>query len=61
MDPKVTIKNNLKRRSQTVDIVNFHKDIPIPTWVELSLIDVCNRKCIFQNLIQKLLQIHIKE
>lgn len=47
MDPKVTIKNNLKRRSQTVDIVNFHKDIPIPTWVELSLIDVCNRKCIF--------------
>ena len=46
MDPKVTIKNNLKRRSQTVDVANFHKGIPIPTWVELSLIDVCNRKCI---------------
>ena len=47
MDPKVTIKNNLKRRSQTVDVANFHQGIPIPTWVELSLIDVCNRKCIF--------------
>ena len=47
MDPKVTIKTNLKRRSQTVDVTNFHEGIPIPTWVELSLIDVCNRKCIF--------------
>ena len=47
MDPKVTIKNNLKRRSQTVDVANFHEGIPIPTWVELSLIDVCNRKCVF--------------
>ena len=47
MDPKVTIRNNLKRRSQTVDVANFHQGIPIPTWVELSLIDVCNRKCIF--------------
>ena len=26
---------------------NFYNDIPKPTWVELSLIDVCNRKCIF--------------
>ena len=23
------------------------KGVPKPTWVELSLIDVCNRKCIF--------------
>ena len=25
----------------------FHKGVPIPSWIELSLIDVCNRKCIF--------------
>ena len=47
MDPKTTIKKNLERRSKVVDLVSFHNDIPIPTWVELSLIDVCNRKCIF--------------
>ncbi len=47
MDPRETIKKNLKRRSKSVDIVDLHKGIPMPTWVELSLIDVCNRKCIF--------------
>ena len=47
MDPKQTIKKNLERRSEVVDLVQLHKDVPIPTWVELSLIDVCNRKCTF--------------
>ena len=47
MDPKQTIKKNLKRRSETVDVVELFRKIPKPTWVELSLIDVCNRKCIF--------------
>ena len=47
MDPKETIKKNLKRRSDFVDVVSFHEDIPMPSWVELSLIDVCNRKCSF--------------
>ena len=47
MDPKETIKKNLERRSASVDIAHLHKGIPMPTWVELSLIDVCNRKCIF--------------
>lgn len=47
MDPKETIKKNLKRRSESVDVVTLHKGFPIPTWVELSLIDVCNRKCVF--------------
>tara|TARA_B100000902_G_scaffold397695_1_gene462259 strand:- start:89 stop:958 length:870 start_codon:yes stop_codon:yes gene_type:complete len=47
MDPKETIKKNLKRRSEFVDIVSFHEGVPMPTWVELSLIDVCNRKCTF--------------
>ena len=30
-----------------MDQVSLHNGIPIPTWVELSLIDVCNRKCSF--------------
>ena len=47
MDPKETIKKNLKRRSEFVDVVPTHEGIPMPTWVELSLIDVCNRKCTF--------------
>ena len=28
-------------------MVELYNDVPKPTWVELSLIDVCNRKCIF--------------
>ena len=47
MDPKETIKINLKRRSEKVDKVSEYNGYPVPTWVELSLIDVCNRKCIF--------------
>ena len=48
MDPKETIRKNLQRRSHSVDEVTLHKEgVPMPTWVELSLIDVCNRKCIF--------------
>ena len=47
MDPKETIKKNLKRRSEFVDVVPVHNDFPMPTWVELSLIDICNRKCSF--------------
>ena len=47
MDPKETIKKNLQRRSEFVDVVPIHKGIPVPTWIELSLIDVCNRKCTF--------------
>ena len=47
MDPKQTIKKNLQRRSKFVDVVPIHKGVPVPTWIELSLIDVCNRKCTF--------------
>ena len=47
MDPKETIKLNLKRRSEVVDKVHIRDDFPLPTWIELSLIDACNRKCVF--------------
>jgi len=48
VDPKKTIRDNLARRSKFVDHgILSYKNIPLPTWIELSLIDVCNRSCIF--------------
>ena len=48
MDPKTTIKKNIKRRSPIVnEDIPHYKGVPLPTWIELSLIDVCNRTCSF--------------
>ena len=48
LDPKLTIKKNIKRRKLIVDEgIRFYKKLPLPSWIELSLIDVCNRSCIF--------------
>ncbi len=42
------IEINIERRTVIVDDkLIFHKNVPIPSWIELSLIDNCNRKCIF--------------
>ena len=42
------IKINLKRRTIIVDDKLVHyKDVPVPSWIELSIIDVCNRSCSF--------------
>ncbi len=43
-----TIAINLKRRTVIVDdVLSTHKGVPIPSWIELSIIDVCNRSCSF--------------
>ena len=48
LDPKETIKKNINRRKLIVDDgISKYKNIPLPTWIELSLIDVCNRSCEF--------------
>ena len=48
LDPKETIKKNINRRKLIVDDrISLFKGIPLPTWIELSLIDVCNRACSF--------------
>ena len=48
LDPKETIKKNIDRRKLIVDDrIGTYKNIPLPTWIELSLIDVCNRSCEF--------------
>jgi hypothetical protein len=48
LDPKKTIENNLIRKKEFLDLdPQFYKNTPIPSWIELSLIDACNRTCSF--------------
>ena len=48
MDPIKTIQKNLKRRAPLVnENIKFFKKVPLPSWIEMSLIDACNRKCGF--------------
>lgn len=43
-----TIEINIKRRTVIVnDVLSKYKGKPIPSWIELSIIDVCNRRCSF--------------
>lgn len=47
-NPKETIQNNINRKKPILDRdPQFYNDIPLPSWIELSLIDVCNRACSF--------------
>ena len=48
LDPRETIRKNINRRKPIVDEgIKSFKGSPLPTWIELSLIDVCNRSCSF--------------
>jgi len=48
LNPKKTIENNINRKKEILDRdPQFFGDVPIPSWIELSLIDVCNRVCSF--------------
>ena len=48
LDPKETIHKNIMRKKPILDRdPQFFEEIPIPSWIELSLIDVCNRSCSF--------------
>ena len=48
LNPKETIKKNIERKKPILDREpQFYKNTPLPSWIELSLIDVCNRKCSF--------------
>jgi radical SAM protein with 4Fe4S-binding SPASM domain len=47
-DPKETIERNISRKKPILDRdPEFFENIPLPSWIELSLIDVCNRTCSF--------------
>ena len=43
-----TIERNINRKKPILDREpQFFNGVPIPSWIELSLIDVCNRDCSF--------------
>tara|TARA_B110000467_G_C18280019_1_gene457961 strand:+ start:182 stop:1081 length:900 start_codon:yes stop_codon:yes gene_type:complete len=48
LNPKDSIKKNINRKKPILDRnPQFYKSVPLPSWIELSLIDVCNRSCSF--------------
>ena len=48
LNPKETIAKNIERKKPILDRnPQFYKNFPLPSWIELSLIDVCNRACSF--------------
>ena len=48
MDPKLTILRNIKRKKPILDRdPQFYNGFPLPSWIELSIIDTCNRTCSF--------------
>ena len=48
LDPRKTIQNNILRKKSILDRdPQFYQDVPLPSWIELSLIDACNRVCSF--------------
>ena len=48
LNPKETIQSNINRKKPILDRdPQYHNGIPLPSWIELSLIDVCNRACSF--------------
>ena len=47
-NPKETIQKNFNRRKPIVDRdPQIFNGVPLPSWIELSLIDACNRSCDF--------------
>jgi radical SAM protein with 4Fe4S-binding SPASM domain len=48
LDPKETIQRNINRKKPILDRdPQYFNNKPLPSWIELSLIDVCNRACSF--------------
>lgn len=38
---------NLRRKAEFIDNVQFYKGIPLFSWVDLNLTELCNRRCVF--------------
>jgi radical SAM protein with 4Fe4S-binding SPASM domain len=46
--PVVSINKNILRKKPILDRdPQFYNGVPLPSWIELSLIDTCNRSCLF--------------
>ena len=47
-NPKQTINKNIERKRPILDRnPQLFENVPLPSWIELSLIDTCNRSCSF--------------
>ena len=42
-----SIKANIKRKQQFIDVVTYKDDIPMLTWIDINPTELCNRKCVF--------------
>lgn len=40
-------KRNLRRKSYYIDHVQMHGDVPLFSWIDINVTELCNRKCIF--------------
>ena len=48
MSSKNTRLDNIKRKIPILDRdPEFYKNIPLPSWIEISIVDACNRTCSF--------------
>ena len=48
MEYKETLQNSINRKSKFIDQdIQFHNNVPLFSWIEISPIDACNRKCVF--------------
>ena len=40
-------KENLRRKSGYIDVVQIIEDRPLFSWIDINITELCNRKCIF--------------
>lgn len=48
MNYKKTLENSINRKSKIIDdVIHYYKEVPLFSWIEISPIDACNRRCVF--------------
>ena len=48
MNYKKTLENSINRKSKFIDdVIHYYKEVPLFSWIEISPIDACNRRCVF--------------
>ena len=40
-------KKNLRRKSNYIDNVQMHNEVPLFSWIDINVTELCNRTCIF--------------
>lgn len=41
------IMKNISRKSEYIDVPQIHKGIPLFSWIDINLTELCSRKCVF--------------